>query len=68
MKKDGQTLEKERSRVTGLLMAMVILAMMILVINRLNLPAVVLVLAVILLIVLGVVTGIQVLRMRRQRK
>jgi hypothetical protein len=49
-------------------MALTILAMLILILNRLAIPTLIIVLAILLLIILAVVTLVLIWRMRRQTK
>ena len=61
-------MDKERSQVTYLLITLAVLAMLIIILNRLPLPSIVDVFAILLLIVLAVVTLVLVWRVRQGTK
>ena len=58
-------MQKERAQVTYLLMAVAVLAMVIILLNRLAVPSLVIVIAVLTLLALGVVTLLLIWRIRR---
>jgi hypothetical protein len=61
-------MDKQRAQVTYLIMALTLVAMLILILNRLAVPTLIIVLAIFLLIILAVVTLVLIWRIRKGAK